>query len=100
MYFDIESGNSIVDKIEMRKYTDDNLGVVALIDNPFTQDSKKKILICAGKKIAGTRAAILALIKYEEKFANYGNFSVLVEGVDRDSDGIIDDVSFLKELKI
>ncbi|MGQ4834240.1 MAG: helix-turn-helix domain-containing protein [Candidatus Asgardarchaeia archaeon] len=100
MYFDIEGGSSIVDKIEMKKYTDDNLGIIALIDNPFSQDEKHKILVCAGKKIAGTRAAILALTEYEEKFSKYENFSVLVEGVDRDSDGIIDDVTFIKELKI
>lgn len=100
LYFDIESGNTIIDKVEMKRYTDDNLGIVALIDNPFVEEEKRKILVCAGKKIAGTRAAILSLIRYGERFPHNSNFAFLVEGIDKDSDGIIDDVTFVKELRL
>ena len=96
MNFDLKGSNAIIDKKELKKYTEDNIGLVVLIDNPFSKDKKSKILVCAGKKIDGTRAAILAIVKYQNKIPNSENFSILVESLDRDSDGLIDDVRFIK----
>lgn len=96
LYFDVSGANYIVDRSENKRYTDDNLGIVVLIDNPFAKEDNKKILVCAGKKMAGTRAAILALIKYPERIPKNGNFAILVDSVDKDSDGIVDDVNFIK----
>ena len=96
MSFDLRGSNAIIDKKELKKYTEDNIGIVALINNPFNNDKKRKILVCAGKKIDGTRAAIIALIKYPEMIPKTSNFSILVESLDKDSDGLIDDVRFIK----
>jgi len=96
LYFEISRNNYIIDRFESKQYTEDNLGIVALIDNPFSGNNDKKILVCAGRKMAGTRAAVLALVLYPDKIPKNGNFAILVESVDKDSDGIVDDVAFLR----
>ena len=96
MSFDLKGSNAIVDRKEMKKYTEDNIGIITLIDNPFSKDRKSKVLVCAGKKIDGTRAAIIALVKYQHKIPREDSFSILVESLDKDSDGLIDDVRFIK----
>ena len=55
----------------------------------------------SGKRFKGTRAAILALMKKvsEVKKGNKydsGEIAKVVRGIDRDSDGRIDDVEFLE----
>lgn len=66
--------------------------------NPFAKD--KEILVLSGKRFDGTRAAILALIKYLKKLEIGNKFDSgiarIVEGIDKDSDGRIDDVEFLE----
>ncbi len=67
--------------------------------NPFNKD--KRILVIAGKRFSGTRAAIIAFLKHfneivtGNKFNNNINARV-VEGLDIDSDGIVDEVEFLE----
>ena len=57
------------------------------------------LLIVAGKRFSGTRAAIIAFLKHFKRIAA-GNIhdshtlANVVEGVDLDSDGIVDDVEF------
>ena len=68
-------------------------------DNPFAND--KKILVVAGKRYSGTRAAIIAFLKNfkEVRAGNIYKRKILakvVEGVDLDSDGIVDDIEFLE----
>ena len=65
--------------------------------SPFNKD--KSILVVAGKRFSGTRAAIIAFLKDFKKVTqgNVHNSSILakvVEGIDLDSDGIIDDIEF------
>ena len=68
-----------------------------IIKNPMNKH--KSILIIAGKRFSGTRAAIIAFLKHFKKITN-GNIhdksimANVVEGVDLDSDGIVDDVEF------
>ena len=59
------------------------------------------ILHIAGLRNSGTKAAILAFLKHfnEVKKGNLYDYtfeSHVVEGLDLDSDGIVDDVEFLE----
>jgi len=83
--------------ITKKSYPNDEMGMIVLAKNPFNKE--KSILVVAGKRFSGTRAAIIAFLKYFKELAS-GNSknprikARVVEGVDRDSDGIIDDVEF------
>jgi hypothetical protein len=83
---------NIFSKASMKSYFSDDCGIIVGIQNPFNKD--KKILVIAGKRYSGTRAAVLAFIR---KFGEISKkqFSI-VEGVDADSDGIVDDVRILE----
>lgn len=67
--------------------------------NPFNKD--KRILTIAGKGFAGTRGAIIAFLKHfndiviGNKFNNKIDARV-IEGLDIDSDGVVDEVEFLE----
>lgn len=76
-------------------YAADEIGIIVKIKNPFAKD--KSILLIAGKRHAGTKAAIIALSKNLKEIAagNIRDTKILakvVEGVDKDADGIIDEV--------
>ena len=67
--------------------------------NPF--DKTKDIIVIAGRRISGTRAAILSFLQKFDEICK-GNshdskiFAKVVEGIDKDSDGVIDSVEFLE----
>ncbi|MEM0360030.1 MAG: S-layer protein [Candidatus Diapherotrites archaeon] len=89
----IESENS------GKEFTEDNIGIVEKIKHPFFES--RHILFIAGKRNAGTRAAILSIIQNTEEIAKPNTFNEkktahIVEGLDLDSDGEIDSVE-LKE---
>ena len=76
-------------------YAADEIGIIVKIKNPFAKD--KSILLIAGKRHAGTKAAIIALSKNLKEIAagNLRDSKILakvVEGIDKDADGIIDEV--------
>lgn len=75
-----------------RTYKNDDCGFVAKADNPFNKN--KKIIVIAGKRYGGTKAAVLAFIKKFDEIEkrNY----IVVEGIDNDGDGEIDDVKILE----
>ena len=80
-------------------YTEDNVGIIAKMKNPF--NPKKEVLVLAGKRFDGTRSAILALIKYLKNIEKGNDFepskiAKVVQGIDKDADGRIDDVKFLE----
>lgn len=80
-----------------KDYTADEIGIIVKTKNPFNKD--KCVLVVAGKRYSGTRAAIIAFLKNfkEVEAGNIHNRSIkakVVEGVDKDSDGIVDDVEF------
>lgn len=75
-------------------YPSDESGLIVKAKSPY--NSEKSILVVAGKRHSGTRAVIVAFLKHfsELKEGNVRNRKVharVVEGVDLDSDGIIDD---------
>lgn len=91
-----EDGN-IKSGISNETYPQDECGLIAKAKSPFSKD--KYVLVVAGKRFSGTRAAIIAFLKDFKKVTN-GNVhnpnikANVVEGIDLDSDGIIDDVEF------
>lgn len=99
IYFDYHREWNIVSQFSKQVYVEDDIGILAKMKNPF--NDKKHILVIAGKRFKGTRAGILALLKKlsEVEKGNRFDSSVIVkivQGIDRDSDGKIDDVRFLE----
>ena len=91
-----EEGN-IKSIISDETYPQDECGLIVKAKSSFNKD--KHVLVVAGKRFSGTRAAIIAFLKDFKKITN-GNVhnpaikAKVVEGIDLDSDGIIDDVEF------
>lgn len=99
VYFDFHREWNIVSQLSKNVYNEDDIGLIAKIKNPLAKD--KQILIISGKRFKGTRAATLAIFKYlsEVEKGNKHDPTILakvVQGVDKDSDGKIDDVKFLE----
>jgi len=98
VYFDTKHDFNIISTFSKSVYSDDHIGIIIKMKNPFAKD--KEILVLSGKRFDGTRAAIIALIKYLKKLEIGNKFdsgiSRIVEGIDKDSDGKIDDVEFLE----
>ena len=78
-------------------YPQDECGLIVKAKSPFNKE--KYVIVVAGKRFSGTRAAIIAFLKDFKKVTN-GNIhntnikAKVVEGIDLDSDGIIDDIEF------
>lgn len=78
-----------------KDYAEDSTGVIEKIAHPYFRN--RSILLIAGIRNTGTIAAIVSLIKRGKEIAKANNFSKnshcrVVEGLDLDSDGMIDDV--------
>ena len=90
---------SLVSSISNKTYHTDETGVIIKIKNPF--NDKKQILLLAGKRYAGTKAVIISFLRYFDEVCKgnkYNNkvYAKVIEGIDLDSDGIVDDVSILE----
>lgn len=70
----------------------DNAGVIVKFPNPFSKG--KWILLLAGKRYAGTRAALLAFTRRFGEVAAKGQ--AVVEGLDADSDGVLESVRIIE----
>lgn len=93
--FDKDSHWSIKSTITNNLYPSDETGLIVKFKNPF--DPEKNILLVAGKRHSGTRAAIIAFLKNFKEITegNLHNKNIkakVVEGIDLDSDGIIDEI--------
>jgi hypothetical protein len=89
----------MVSRISSKTYSGEDEGAIQMIVNPMNQDSR--VLVIAGNSYLGTRAAVLAFIKYTDQIAagNSMNSNVIasvVTGLDVNSDGLVDDVEFLE----
>lgn len=97
--FDKKNNWNIVSSISNKIYYTDETGIIVKMKNPF--NNRKQILLIAGKRHAGTKAVIISFLKYFDKVSK-GNiynskiYAKVVEGVDIDSDGVVDDVSILE----
>ena len=96
IFFD-DKARCIRSKLSKKKYFDDEIGVIVKTKNPF--NDRKSILVVAGKRYAGTRAAIIAFLRYFNDLTKgnvykKGNPARVVEGIDKDADGVVDDITF------
>ncbi|MBI2545012.1 MAG: S-layer protein [Candidatus Aenigmarchaeota archaeon] len=98
IYFDTKNEFNIVSSFTKSVYSEDNVGIIVKMKNPFAKD--KEILVLSGKRFRGTKSAILGLVKYLKRLDDGNKFDEgiarVVHGIDRDADGIIDDVEFLE----
>jgi len=95
--FDKKKNWAIHSTLSDKSYPGDECGVVVKMKNPF--NPKKWALVVAGKRHHGTRAVTIAFLKYFSELAkgNVHNPKVaarVIEGLDRDADGIVDDIRF------
>ncbi len=92
--------NSTFDIIQSsnRHYKDDRVGFIVKLDNPFLKN--KKILVIGGLRSRGIRSASTALTRRIgdrlKSLKSFDNFVIIVQGLDKDGDKIIDDVIFLE----
>jgi DNA-binding transcriptional ArsR family regulator len=86
----------IVSRISGREYLDESTGVISIFPNPH--DTTKHVLWVYGLRNEGTRAAITAFTEHftelSEGNTHDGSACRVVNGLDLDSDGIVDSVSF------
>ncbi|MBS3128128.1 S-layer protein [Candidatus Woesearchaeota archaeon] len=99
VYFDEQQNWSIHSEITKKTYHSDEAGIIVKTKNPFNQ--KKHCLVIAGKRHQGTRAVMIAFIKHFPEIikGNKSNpklIAKVVEGIDLNADGIVDDVEFLE----
>ena len=90
---------NIYSELSKKTYSDDDVGIIVKTENPF--DKEKSILVIAGKRYSGTRAAILSFLKKFDEIQKGNKFrksvnAKIVLGIDTDYDGIIDDVRILE----
>lgn len=91
-----ENGN-IFSSLSKKTYAQDECCLIVRMKNPFAKDTY--VLVVAGKRFSGTRAGILAFLKHFSRLekgnaVKPGFFCNVVEGIDADSDGVIDDAEF------
>lgn len=79
-------------------YTDENVGMIARIRNPFHKTSF--ILVLAGIRFSGTKAAVIGLTRFHKlvltRFTGQDDFCSIVQGYDMDGDGKVDSVELLE----
>lgn len=88
---------NIHSKISKTSYSSDETGIIVKIPNPYNPE--KAVLVVAGKRFSGTRAAITAFLKGFRQIYSGNRFkpnviAKVVEGLDMDSDGVVDAVEF------
>lgn len=97
--FDKKNNWAISSGVSKKIYHSDESGVIEKIKNPF--NSKKQILLVAGKRYTGTKAVMIAFLKYFKEIISGNKFNnkimaKVVEGIDMDADGQVDDVEILE----
>jgi DNA-binding transcriptional ArsR family regulator len=97
--FDKKNNWDVKSTVSGKAYHTDETGIIVKAKNPF--NPKKYVLVVAGKRYAGTKAVMIAFIKKFSEIikGNKHNKKInakVVEGVDLDSDGIVDDVEVLE----
>jgi len=97
-YFDTRKDFNIVSRMSGSVYSVDQVGMVVKMKNPY--DEKREIIVLSGKHLNGTKAAVVAMMRHMRKLNDVsgkdGSVARIVRGIDRNSDGKIDDVEFLE----
>ncbi len=97
IFFDRKNDMNITSQLSKNTYTSDETGIIVKTKNPFAENTF--VLVLAGKRHSGTRAAIIGFLQGMQDIlsGNAHNPKILakvVEGIDLDSDGIVDAVEF------
>jgi len=97
--YELTGHNIMISRISGRSYAGEDEGAVQMVVNPMNQESR--VIVIAGNSYLGTRAAVLAFIKYTDEIAegntmNKNIVARVVTGLDVNSDGLVDDVQFLE----
>lgn len=92
------SNFELYSSITKKRYIE-NVGVIELINSPFSK--KSKILLVGGLNYMGTRAAMFALAEHMKEIESGnkhrpGMLAKVVEGFDENGDGLIDAVEVLE----
>lgn len=87
--------SSVYSSVSKKTYGEEENGIIVKTKNPY--DKTKEILVIAGRRAVGTKAAILTFLQNFDEICNGNNFNPkifakIVEGIDLDADGIIDTV--------
>lgn len=98
---DLRGSAKIRSSLSGKSYKDDEIGMIAIVDNPFDRKRGSKILVIAGNRFQGTRSAVLAWIKDLDRImaGNVNDRKVVakvVRGYDMDGDGVIDSSELLE----
>jgi DNA-binding transcriptional ArsR family regulator len=79
-------------------YTEESMGMICRMPNPYNPESF--IMLIAGIRFIGTKAAVLALTRFTKdtiyRFTGQKEFYAIVQGYDLDGDGKIDEVEVLE----
>ena len=97
IYFDYEKGYEIVSKASKSTYDAPRIGIIIKCENPWNRH--KKILVLSGIGIRGVQASVIAVTQHTNNMAEQTKnvtAARIVEGLDKDGDGIIDSVRFLE----
>ncbi|NTV22748.1 MAG: helix-turn-helix domain-containing protein [Nanoarchaeota archaeon] len=83
---------------KLKTYTEESVGMVCRFPNPFNPE--KYIMVIAGIRFIGTKAAVLAITKHTKqviyRFTGQKEFCAIVQGFDLDADGKIDSIEVLE----
>lgn len=98
IYFD-EEKKGFHSTITDKTYFNEEIGVINKCKSPFNKE--KQMLVIAGLRNKGTKAAILAFLKQFKELSKGNLFnsnihSKVIEGEDLDSDGFVDDVQIVE----
>jgi len=82
-----------------REYVEDSIGFIVKVPHPHFAD--KSVMVIAGKRNAGTKAVITALVRKTNSIIlgnkfNNSAYGKVVEGLDLDGDGVIDEAEILE----
>ena len=99
VFVDMKHDVKIFSTLSRKSYGEDENGMVVVTENPW--DKASRIMVVAGKRFQGTRAAIISLITKSEKIFAGNKFdktlvAKVVRGYDMDGDGIIDSAEILE----
>jgi len=97
--YELSGQSTMISRISGKTYAEEDEGAIQMVVNPNDQNSR--VLVIAGNTYLGTRAAVLAFVKYTEDIAkgnslNNNVIARVVSGHDVNSDGLVDDVEFLE----
>ena len=97
VHFEPQSGFSIFSEFTKTRYTNSSTGFILKTMNP--SDKHSSLLVMGGIQNKGLRAAVIAMTQNTNeivKKVKEDTFVTIVEGIDKDGDGVVDSVKFLE----